>query len=139
MHGLDTRLTAVATDFAVKYTRYADDLYFSSSRPGVLYEVCKKVEAIFAETTSPRLTINEKKTYHASRKKRMAVTGIRITPEGKLSVGHDLKRMLRVAAHKASQKKIGEEELGWLSGMLAYVSSIEPHFVEQIRSRYGIG
>jgi len=139
LYELDTRLTSIAADSKVNYTRYADDLYFSSSQPKVLYEVCKKVAGVFVEAASPRLTINKKKTYHASRKKRMAVTGLRITPEGNVSVGRDLKRRIRVFAHKASKKKIGEEDFGWLRGMLAYVSSIEPHFVEQIRYKYGIG
>ena len=66
----------------------------------------------------------------------MAVTGLRITPEAKVSVGRDLKRKIRVLAHKAKTNKIGEKDLGWLRGMLAYVSSIEPRFTEQIRSKY---
>jgi len=136
LYELDTRLTKIAEDSKVKYTRYADDLYFSSSLPGVLFEVCKQVTNVFMITSNPRLTINEKKTYHASGKKRMAVTGLRITPEGNVSVGRDLKRRIRVFAYKASKKKIGEEELSWLCGMLAYVSSIEPRFVEQIKQKY---
>ncbi len=138
VYDLDTHLAEIAAEYNVNYTRYADDLYFSSSQPGTLYEVCKKVEDIIAKTASPRLAINKKKTYHASRKRRMAVTGLRITPEAKVSVGRDLKRRIRVLAHKALTKKIGAEDLGWLRGMLAYVSSIEPHYAEQIRSRYGI-
>jgi RNA-directed DNA polymerase len=139
LYELDTRLTKIAEDSKVKYTRYADDLYFSSSQPDVLFEVCKKVADVFTAASSPKLTLNKKKTYHASRKKRMAVTGLRITPEGKVSVGHDLKRRIRVFAQKASKKTIGEKELGWLRGMLAYVSSIEPHFAERIKHKYGLG
>jgi RNA-directed DNA polymerase len=137
LYEIDTRLMAIATDHGVNFTRYADDLYFSSSKPDVLYEVCKKAAAVFGQVANPRLRINGKKTYHASRKKRMAVTGLLITPDGNVSVGRELKRKIRVFAYKASKQKIGEEELGWLRGMLAYVSSIEPHFAEQIRLRYG--
>jgi RNA-directed DNA polymerase len=136
LHGLDTRLATIAADYTINYTRYADDLYFSSSQPGVLAESLNKVESIIAATTSPKLTINKKKTYHASRKKRMAVTGLRITPEGKLSVGRDLKRRIRVLAHKALRREIGANELGWLNGMLAYMSSVEPEYVKKIRSKY---
>jgi RNA-directed DNA polymerase len=138
VYGLDVRLAEIAAEHNVNYTRYADDLYFSSSQPEILFDVCKKVESAIAETASPRLTINKKKTYHASRKKRMAVTGLLITPQAKVSVGHDLKRRIRVLAHKALNEKIGAEDLGWLRGMLAYVSSIEPDYVEKIRSRYAI-
>jgi RNA-directed DNA polymerase len=138
LYELDVLLARISTNYEANYTRYADDLYFSSSRPGVLYEVCKSAERAFVETASPGLRINQKKTYHASRKKRIAVTGLRITPEGNLSVGRDLKRRIRVFAHKASKNAIAEKDLGWLRGMLAYVSSIEPQFAERIRDMYGI-
>jgi len=65
------------------------------------------------------------------------VTGLRITPDAKVSVGRDLKRKIRALAHKAFNKQIAAEDLGWLRGMLAYVSSIEPEYAEKIRSRYG--
>jgi RNA-directed DNA polymerase len=104
----------------------------------VLYDVCKKVEEVFAETASPRLVINKRKTYHGSRKRRMVVTGLRITPDAKVSVGRELKRRIRVVAHKAFHKRLEPHELAWLHGMLAYVSSIEPHYAERIRAKYEI-
>jgi len=135
---LDTRLAQIAATDNAHYTRYADDLYFSSSQPGILYNVCKKTEEVIAETASPRLKLNSKKTYHGSRKRRMVVTGLRITPDAKVSVGRELKRRIRVAANKALHKKLDPKELGWLHGMLAYVSSIEPSFTDRIRSKYKI-
>lgn len=138
LYDFDRHLAKIAEDHFVNYTRYADDLYFSCSEPGTLYEVCKTVEQAIVKTEDPKLTINKKKTYHASRKKRMVVTGLRITPEARLSVGRDLKRRIRVLAHKARHKVIGQEDLGWLRGTLAYVSSIEPNYVEQIKSKYSI-
>jgi RNA-directed DNA polymerase len=138
LYGLDGRLARIAADHDVKYTRYADDLYFSSSQPKILYEVCTRVEKTIAETTRPRLAINKSKTYHASRKKRMVVTGLRITPQAKVSVGRDLKRRIRVLAHKALHKSIGAEDLEWLRGMLAYVSSVEPQYAEKLKARYPI-
>jgi RNA-directed DNA polymerase len=138
MYGLDARFAEIAAGHEANYTRYADDLYFSSSRPQVLYDVCKSVEAVLMNTATPRLRVNRRKTYHASRKRRMAVTGLRITPDGSVSVGRGLKRQIRAAAHRASKKNIQQDKLGWLQGMLAYVSSVEPRFAEKIRSKYGI-
>jgi RNA-directed DNA polymerase len=120
------------------HTRYADDLYFSSSQRGILYEVCNEVEAVIETTIRPKLAINQKKTYHGSRKRRMIVTGLRITPDAQISVGRDLKRKIRVFAHRAKLKTIKTSELGWLHGMLSYISSIEPQFSNHIRSKYGI-
>ena len=64
VYSFDTRIAEIAAQYNANYTRYADDLYFSSSQPKVLYEVCKKTEK-YRETTSPRLVINKKKTFHA--------------------------------------------------------------------------
>lgn len=138
LYELDTQFSAIASSQNANYTSYADDLYFSSSVPDVLQRVCNDVERAAASTTSPHLTINRSKTYHASRKKRMAVTGLKITPQGALSVGRDVKRRLRILAHKTLNKKIQEKDSMWLQGMLAFVASIEPRFVERIRLKYGI-
>jgi RNA-directed DNA polymerase len=136
LYSLDSQLAAIAAANNANYTRYADDLYFSSSEPRRLFTVCSEVENAIKALQRPRLAINNKKTYHASRKRRMAVTGLRITPDAKLSVGLALKRKIRVLAHKTLTKKIEEQDSLWLRGMLAYVSSIEPSYVEKIRSRY---
>ncbi len=138
LYELDTHLARLGAGCNVLYTRYADDLYFSSSQPGILYDVCKKTEEVIAGMASPRLIINKKKTYHGSRKRRMVVTGLRITPDAKVSVGRELKRRIRVAANKASHNKLGVQELAWLRGMLAYVSSIEPDYADRIKAKYGI-
>ena len=138
LYNVDTRLAQIAAAHNVHYTRYADDLYFSSVQPGILYVVCKKTEEVIAENVSPRLVVNKRKTYHGSRKRRMVVTGLRITPDAKVSVGRELKRRIRVAAHKALHEKLGTKELAWLHGMLAYVSSIEPSFADRIKSKYEI-
>ncbi len=138
LYDLDTRLARDAHRHAAFYTRYADDLYFSSLQPDTLYEVCKEAERAIARTDSPRLVINKGKTYHGSRKRRMVVTGLRVTPDAKVSVGRDLKRTIRAAAHKAHAKQLEPSDLAWLHGMLAYVSSIEPDYVKLIRSKYQV-
>lgn len=139
LYDLDVSLANIAENHATLYTRYADDLYFSSSQTGALYDVCRQVKEAIAESERPKLAINEKKTYHASRKRRMVVTGLRITPDAKVSVGRDLKRRIRVLAHKARTNQLEQRELAWLRGMLAYVSSIEPDYAERVRSKYEIG
>jgi Reverse transcriptase (RNA-dependent DNA polymerase) len=138
LYDIDSQLARLATEHNAGYTRYADDLYFSSSQSGVLYVVCKEAERVVADTTSPKLVINNKKTYHGSRKKRMVVTGLRITPQAQVSVGRELKRKIRVFAHKARNTTLGPEDLSWLRGMLAYISSIEPEYARRIRSKYEI-
>lgn len=138
LYELDAHFSSIAGRAGAVYTRYADDLYFSSSGPGALYGVCAEAEKILSETTSPRLRLNERKTYHASKKKRMAITGLRITQKNSLSVGRGLKRKIRAVAHRASVGAAGDDEREWLRGMLAYISSVEPWFAERVRSKYEV-
>ncbi len=136
---IDTRLARVADSSNALYTRYADDLYFSSSRADVLFNLCKEAQKVIVNTPSPKLTINASKTYHASRKRRMVVTALRITPDAKVSVGRELKRKIRAVAHKAQTNQLAANDLAWLQGMLAYVFSIEPEYAHRIRSKYQLG
>ena len=136
LYGIDKELSTIAKNSKAKFTRYADDLYFSASQANILRDVCKKaVNAIRANRT-PRLTLNKDKTVHTSRKYRMVVTGIRITSSATLSVGHDLKRKLRVGAHHALLGRLDEQKRMWLNGMLAFVASVEPEFVTKLRRKY---
>jgi RNA-directed DNA polymerase len=136
LYGLDAELAVLAKKHRVVYTRYADDLYFSSESPGVLYTLCREAESVIRGNVSPKLTINKKKTLHASRKRRMAVTGIIVTPNETLSVGHKLKRQLRVCAHLESVGQLPADQHAWLIGMLAFVESVEPGYVKALRTKY---
>lgn len=136
MYNLDGRLSKIAAEHGAIFTRYADDLYFSSTQRLVLYTVCREAENAISTSASPRLTINKLKTFHASHKRRMAVTGLILTTERKVSLGRDLKRKIRVVAHRASIGKIKNEELSWLRGMIAFAASIEPRYADGIRSKY---
>jgi len=138
MYSLDERLSQIARNHTVKYSRYADDLYFSSSQRDVLFAVCNEVENTISKSRSPKLTINRSKTFHTSRKRRMAITGLLITPGNKISVGRELKRKIRALAHNAKNEKITAKDLNWLRGMVAFVASIEPAYISNLKQKYDV-
>jgi RNA-directed DNA polymerase len=138
LYDLDLQIALLSEQAGVRFTRYADDLYFSTSQPETLFDLCARVTELISNSLSPKLVINEAKTYHASGKKRKVVTGLRITPDGRISVGRELKRKIRVFAHRARLKKLNADEQAWLEGMLAYVSSIEPWYSSKIQSKYQV-
>jgi RNA-directed DNA polymerase len=138
LYRLDIELAALTKKHRVTYTRYADDLYFSSQTSDVLFTVCREAETIIRRNVSPKLAINKKKTFHTSRKRRMAVTGIIVTPDETLSVGRHLKRQLRVCAHLESVGRLPAERRPWLMGMLAFVESVEPEYVNRLRTKYSL-
>lgn len=137
MYRLDAALSSLVRREGAAYTRYADDLYFSATKPDILPTVCKKATRLIQECDSPHLSLNKKKTFHTSRKRRMPVTGIRVTPESKLSVGRELKRKVRTFAYLESKNRLSAKDSLWLRGMLSFVRSVEPKYVEVIQRRYG--
>ncbi|WP_032901455.1 retron St85 family RNA-directed DNA polymerase [Mesorhizobium ciceri] len=133
----DKRISeAVAKDHVI-YTRYADDLTFSAPRTGHLVNVEKMVRSTLRGLGYPKLTVNNEKTTRVTRKYGRKVTGLTLTNDGKVSVGHARKRLLHATVHRASQDKLNSTELGVLKGMLGFVNSVEPQFIEKLRERYG--
>ena len=137
MRQFDERISAaVATDH-VNYTRYADDLTFSAHRVGNLAGVEAALERVIREVRSPSLTINNEKTVVATKKYRRQVTGLILTNDGKVSIGHERKRNLRAAVHRSQQGLLSDIEEAKLAGSLAFVNAVEPDFLESLKLKYG--
>lgn len=127
---------AVAKDHVV-YTRYADDLTFSAPRTGHLVNVEKIVRATLRALEYPTLTVNDDKTTRVTRKYGRKVTGLTLTNDGKVSIGHRRKRHIHAAVHHASLGKLSDASLGELKGLLGFANSAEPQFISTLKERYG--
>jgi RNA-directed DNA polymerase len=137
MRAFDTRISELVADDQVTYTRYADDLTFSARRTGFLTGVERALRRVLREIKSPMLTINEEKTILATRKYKRMVTGLILTNEGRVSIGHERKRNIRAALHHAEQGKLTKSEQARLGGLLAFVQDVEPEFLSRLIERYG--
>ena len=137
MYRFDEEVYKFCAGLSVTYTRYADDLTFSTSAPDVLRIVKHEVERICLEQSHPKLTLNEAKTVHSSRKKLRQVTGLVLTNEGTVSLGRDRKRIIRSTVHRFVQGKLNDEEISRLQGMLAFVNTTEPEFLIRLNDHYG--
>lgn len=129
--------TAVSSDKVI-YTRYAGDLTFSAPRTGYLHGVVKAVATVIRQLNYPKLDINGDKTTYITAKYHRSVTGLTLTNDGRVTVGRDRKRALHAAVHRASRFPLSTKELQELSGMLAFVKSVEPAFLTTLESKYGI-
>lgn len=127
---------AVAKDHVV-YTRYADDLTFSAPRTGHLVNIEKVVRETIRVLEYPKLTINEEKTTRITRKYGRKVTGLTLTNDGKVSIGHSRKRLIHAAVHRASLGKLDGASLGELKGLLGFANSAEPTFIDVLKEKYG--
>lgn len=137
MNEFDERIASLVAKDQVTYTRYADDLTFSAKRTGHLTGVKKALLITLKEIKSPSLSINDSKTVLATRKYKRFVTGLVLTNDGFVSLGHERKRRIRAGVHNASLGKLSAEERASLAGMLAFANDIEPAFVAKLEEKYG--
>jgi retron-type reverse transcriptase len=137
MYEFDKTMREYCMQKHIRYTRYADDLTFSTNAPSVLDSVVSQVVKICQKLEFPRLRLNHDKTVRASKAGCRRVTGLVLSNDATVSIGRDRKRQLHAAVHHYVCGKLGEEEIASLSGMLAFVRSIDPGFLTALRRHYG--
>ena len=121
----------------VTYSRYADDLVFSTNEPNILTQVEGFIYKAINLIEYPKLKVNEKKTIHTSKGRGISVTGVVITPIGKLSIGRDRKRTIRSSIDYFNNSKLSYKEVAKLNGLLAFAQDIEPSFIASMKMKYG--
>ncbi|MBK4723489.1 retron St85 family RNA-directed DNA polymerase [Azospirillum sp. YIM DDC1] len=138
MFDFDQCIAGLVAKDKVRYTRYADDMTFSSKRAGNLSNVERVLRKVLKDLVSPRLRINEKKTVLATKKYRRVVTGLVLSDDGKVSLGRDRKRIIRAMLHHYTLGRLNGEETARLSGLLAFVNAVEPMFLKRLIDNYGV-
>jgi len=134
----DSLLTSFCSKLDVRYTRYADDLAFSTSKPKVLDEVQEKVSSLLRDLDYLGVSLNQDKTVNVSKKNQRTLTGLRLSNDGAVSIGRDKKRKLRAIMHAFSQNQLLAEEVNQLRGKLAFVFSVDPEFVTTLLKKYNL-
>lgn len=95
---LDMRLLKIAKKYKLDYTRYADDLTFSTNDRNFLDNEESAIKEISAEISKAGFTINEKKTRLLYRDSRQEVTGLVVNK--KISVNRIYVRKTKAMAHQ---------------------------------------
>ena len=137
LYEFDCRLTRICEESDVEYSRYADDLYFSTNRPGQLTLIFVALRRTLSEQARPKLWINERKTVFTSRKRHRRVAGLTLTSDRKISVGRANKRRIQTLVYLYGKNELSDEEISYLRGYLAFINSVEPEFIQRLRNRYG--
>ncbi|MDY7108521.1 MAG: retron St85 family RNA-directed DNA polymerase [Planctomycetota bacterium] len=137
MYSLDQTFTGFAAGHGGRYTRYADDLVYSTNRQGECADFVNTVRAALDDCGSPQLTLNESKTCYTSRKGRRIVTGLVLTPTGQVSIGRKKKRYIRKLVFDLGRGKLDKTRRAYLRGFLAFVLDVEPAFYNRLAHKYG--
>lgn len=133
---LDENISEITKEKQIKYTRYADDMYFSATKPNLLSDIEGIVTGIIGTIQYPSgMQLNKEKTYNVSMKGRRIVTGLVLTSDGNVSIGRERKRLIRSLVYKYDE--LSEKDKQYLAGLLSYTKSIEPDFVNRLALKYG--
>jgi len=135
---LDSDIHGVCVELGCAYSRYADDLFFSSNAVGVLGRVEELVTEMVEALKSPDLTLNAAKTVHTSKKHRVRVLGLILTPTGDVSIGRAKKREIKALVYRFTQDEIDTETYAYLRGYLAYLYAAEPSFIDALKKKYSV-
>lgn len=136
MYDFDSKIDDWCANNGIVYSRYADDITFSTNTKDLLSSVPKVVKKMLV-TYVPGLSINESKTIFTSMAHNRHVTGVTLTSEGKLSIGRDRKRMLYAKIHKYSLGLLSTEEINKVRGLVTFANYLEGDFLTRLRKKYG--
>lgn len=129
---MDKKLSALAAEHGLTYTRYADDLTFSGNA-FTKEQVLPQIQRIIEEE---QFALNHKKTRIIAGYQRKIITGVSISSGVKLTIPKVKKREIRKNVHFILTKGLAEHQrrirstdpvyLKRLIGTLCYWRSIEP-------------
>lgn len=125
---LDDEIMKYCNSELITYSRYADDMTFSSDNKHSLQLAYKFVNELLYKNG---FNINTKKTRYLSGKGNMSVTGVNIN-RGVPKVKSKLKKQIRAELHHHIIKK-EKINLRRLAGYISFISSIEDDYKEKIK------
>lgn len=137
MFDFDSTVYNFCSKNKINYTRYADDLTFSTNDSELRSRIMQFIHETLQTIKYPKLTLNNKKTIFASKANRRIVTGLIITNDDNISVGREKKRIIRSQVCHFLKGNLSEKERGQLKGMIAFIQDVEPFFLMQLKKKYG--
>jgi retron-type reverse transcriptase len=137
LYEFDEKIHNTCSKSNIKYTRYADDLTFTTNIKGVLFEIPATVQTIINELEYPKLNINHSKTVFSSKKNNRHVTGLVLTNDNKISLGRNKKRYIKSLVYKFKKSELTEKEIATLKGLIGFSKYIEPAFHHSLIEKYG--
>lgn len=143
---LDIKIKNYCFDKKLTYTRYADDLIISSNNYLDKEEYIKIISDIIKLDNVHHFTINIEKTKLIKKSKNMDVMGVKIQPDGTLTIGKKLKNEVETKLYLFSKnqddfvrfsKQEKESSKAKLTGQLNYINTIDPDYIVKLKTKYG--
>lgn len=138
MYSFDETVLQYCIPRQIAYSRYADDMAFSTNHPKLLDEAKLYIEQLLRKLSHLGLSLHEGKTVNISTKHNRTLTGLVLSNTGQVSIGREKKRLVRAQVHSMMNNALTLEENTKLKGYLSFVYSIDPTFVADLAKRYGL-
>ena len=130
MYDFDSTVSAYCVSMGCIYTRYADDIYISSTS-----YINENVKNYIANMLNKYGFItNNKKTHFYSKKYRQKITGITLTTDDQISIGTENRHKIKKMVYDKLKKNIGDSET--ILGYLAFLKDVEPHTYNNLIIKY---
>ena len=136
MNEFDKQLSKHCDNEEITYTRYADDLTFSTNEKGLLLNFIPHIQSILIKNFSFKIKLNHSKTILSSKAHNRHVTGITLTNDDKISLGRERKRYIKHLVNQFKHDKLNDSELHHLKGLLSFAKHIEPMFITRLNIKY---
>ena len=137
MFDLDVKFEQVAVRSGAVYSRYADDMIFSTAEKGLCAKILAEIQRMVIAQSSPKLILNDKKTHLLSRKSRRPITGLIVGCDGNVSVGRKNKRKIRTLLFRLKTGVASGKEKKFLRGYLSFIRDVDPAFMDSLMVRFG--
>ena len=138
MYNFDTKIIEVCKKNGCLYSRYADDITISSTENFYQLNLPFIIAKILREEFGESITLNNTKTKYISSAYRRQVTGVILTNDQDISIGHRKKRLLSSKIHHFKiQRLLDPNEIQKLKGELAFAFYIKPELRKKFEIKYG--
>ncbi len=130
----------------IVYSRYSDDLIFSSDDKQTLKKLLEFVEATLQTIYGKHMMINHHKTKFYNRGNKIKILGAVITPNSMITVDKTLKSDIEILFHfyKTDRAKYNEilkqkfdDNERKVFGILSYINSLDSAYLIKLRKKYG--
>lgn len=136
MKKFDELVCGYSINRGIVYSRYADDLTFTTRKKEVLFQVPEFVRDVLRDEYLGAISINDEKTVFSSRAFNRHVTGLVLSNDGTISLGREKKRKISAMIHRYSLGLMDELASMQLRGLLSHCMNVEPEFVKRMQCKY---
>ena len=145
LNGFDVEMKGYCKRIGVRYTRYSDDLIFSSESP-IPQQLPEEVAALIRRHSDDVLSIHSGKTKLFRTGGKIKILGMMILPNGRITIDSKIKSELEVLLHFYITDKSkffdlceGDEQAGIerAAGYLTYANSVDPEYIGRLRKKFG--